>query len=599
MMLQLRRLLFLLLVFAVSSLQGSVDISHLPVDTAMIRISSSAQNYSNVELWGQSTECLHCSLILLCSASGDTLPLVSPYVNLNFTPWDWKLEIRLSSVENTNEYRAIDTKTTFGEHGVYTIDVSEDVQIYPLKDVVPVNSYLPLIIAGCVLVGVAALWPLLLFGFRKVYYNSKRNRESRSSFEVSEDADGTKKKKKRVQSLDVFRGMCITIMIFVNYGGGGYWFFNHSLWNGLTVADLVFPWFIFIMGVAMPLSFQMLRQTTTQERILLKIIRRSVILFALGLFINDSSNILYIRILGVLQRFAIAYFVTGITLLYVPILGIKQVVLEDNYEETDNLLHNHVPPPKYKSSFFPFALHWAVAAALVGLWALLTFLLPVPGCPRGYLGPGGLSDNSLHFNCTGGAALYIDRVIFGEKHIFSNPTCKLMYHTGSYDPEGLLGNLTSIFLCFMGVLAGRILQVHSSPIKRIYHWLAWGIVFCALAALLCKMSQNDGWIPINKNLWSVSFVFLMGGGGFLVLTVMYLLVDVWKIWNGAPFIYVGMNSIIIYCGHETLGTYFPFNFYTATSFSHHSLLLTANLIGVSSWVLIAYMMFRNKFFVNI
>jgi hypothetical protein len=187
----------------------------------------------------------------------------------------------------------------------------------------------------------------------------------------------------------------------------------------------------------------------------------------------------------VLQRFAVAYLVTGIVIVFVPTLGVKQgedylgqrrsmtnvqIAPEENLEETDNLLHNsHVPVPRYafffffffffgnaptyihrfKSSFFPFALHWAFALTLLALWTIITFLLPVPGCPRGYIGAGGLADQSMHWNCTGnqellsdinnppltyltgGAAGYIDKIVFGETHIYGNPTCKDMYQTGS------------------------------------------------------------------------------------------------------------------------------------------------------------------------
>eukprot|EP00026_Physarum_polycephalum_P005092 Phypoly_transcript_05120.p1 GENE.Phypoly_transcript_05120~~Phypoly_transcript_05120.p1 ORF type:complete len:614 (-),score=69.72 Phypoly_transcript_05120:12-1853(-) len=583
---------------------------YLPMDTAQLRFNSITSNYTHIELWGQSTECYKCSLIPLCIADG-VPPLTSAYNNIS-TQWPWHIQMRLG-VKGAANYNVVDLRYDFGEHGVYTVTITDDRNppIYLLDDSLPGNAYLALIVASCILGALAVLWPATLLVYRRLN-PSKRALDGSRTFDEKTAA----KKKKRVVSLDVFRGMCITIMIFVNYGGGGYWFFNHSLWNGLTVADLVFPWFIFIMGVAMPLSFQALqRQEKSSLQILYKIVRRSIILFALGMFINDGANILFWRIPGVLQRFAVAYLVTGIVIVFVPTLGTKQAP-EENLEETDNLLHNspaplpkyirvagrlvaQFPRSKYKSSFFPFALHWAFALTLVAMWTIITFLLPVPGCPRGYIGPGGLSDNSAHWNCTGGAAGYIDKVVFGENHIYGNPTCKDMYDTGAYDPEGLLGNLTSIFLCFLGVLAGRVLQVHTVPIKRILRWGGWGIVFCGLAALLCKMSQNDGWIPINKNLWSASFVFLMGGGGFLVFTATYMLVDVWRVWNGAPFIYVGMNSITIYLGSETLGNYFPFMFYTSHSYAHHSLTLASNLIGTASWVFIAFMMFRNNFFVNI
>merc|ERR1719273_1218987 len=95
-------------------------------------------------------------------------------------------------------------------------------------------------------------------------------------------------KNKRVRSLDAFRGLAIVIMIFVNYGGGGYSFFAHARWNGLTVADLVFPWFMWIMGVSMVISIQsQLRKSVSRRKMILNVLRRSAILFFLGLVINS------------------------------------------------------------------------------------------------------------------------------------------------------------------------------------------------------------------------------------------------------------------------------------------------------------------------
>jgi predicted acyltransferase len=104
------------------------------------------------------------------------------------------------------------------------------------------------------------------------------------------------------------------------------------------------------MGVAMPLSFQsLLKQEKSHILVLYKIVRRSIILFALGMFVNNGADILFWRIPGVLQRFAVAYMVTGIVIAFVPTLGTKQAI-EEHLEETDNLLHNsHLPAPKFKS----------------------------------------------------------------------------------------------------------------------------------------------------------------------------------------------------------------------------------------------------------
>eukprot|EP01102_Stenamoeba_stenopodia_P018071 TRINITY_DN6579_c0_g1_i3.p1 TRINITY_DN6579_c0_g1~~TRINITY_DN6579_c0_g1_i3.p1 ORF type:complete len:477 (-),score=96.36 TRINITY_DN6579_c0_g1_i3:96-1526(-) len=461
-------------------------------------------------------------------------------------------------------------------------------------DVEPTNANLPLLIAAIILIVAAAAW---------VAFSVYRRRKQEADQEMLQRDTSSvnaiiKPKPSRLSSLDAFRGMCIGIMIFVNYGGGGYWFFNHSTWNGLTFADLVFPWFIFIMGVAMPLSFRALEKRNTPKReILIKVTRRSVILFALGLFISNGASLPYYRVPGVLQRFGVTYFVNSLIIMYIP----KLTVYEATDSDRQTLLGNSDSKPKkpkhWAKDFIPYSFQWHSVLALLALYLCLTFFLHVPGCPTGYLGPGGLADNGMYPNCTGGAAGYIDKQIFGENHIYQWPTCESVYQTGPYDPEGTLGVLTSIFLCFIGVQAGRVIQYHKGVKHRVIRLVFWGLFWGAIGTILCKGGKNDGWIPINKNLWSPSFIFVMGGTGNLVLALCYLLVDVFSVWNGAPFIYVGMNPILIYCGHELLANHFPLAYQTNTSYASHAQNLAGNLIGVGCWMMVAYALYLNKIFV--
>lgn len=123
----------------------------------------------------------------------------------------------------------------------------------------------------------------------------------------------------RLQSLDSFRGFALTIMIFVNFNGGMYYFFNHSIWNGLTVADLVFPWFVWIMGTSMAIAFNsLLKRRTPRGTMLYKVVRRACILFLLGLGLSNLHDLRNGRIPNVLQRFSISYLVVGLVMLYVP-----------------------------------------------------------------------------------------------------------------------------------------------------------------------------------------------------------------------------------------------------------------------------------------
>ena len=97
-----------------------------------------------------------------------------------------------------------------------------------------------------------------------------------------------------------------------------------------------------------------------------------------------------------------------------------------------------------------------------------------------------------------------------------------------YDPEGLLGSLNSVFLCWLGVAAGRVLLVHKDWQARVKRWLLWALITGSLAGGLSGFSLNSGLIPINKNLWSISFIMATGCFAFILLSVMYLLIDVYR-----------------------------------------------------------------------
>ncbi|CAG2067084.1 unnamed protein product, partial [Timema podura] len=129
-----------------------------------------------------------------------------------------------------------------------------------------------------------------------------------------------RREKTRMRSLDVFRGICIAVMIFVNYGGGQYWFFKHSTWNGLTIADLVFPWFLWIMGVSVALSLRsQLRSSVSRWKLFKKVLCRSIVLVSLGILLNSianakhtkSTSLASLRLPGVLQRIGLSYFIVA------------------------------------------------------------------------------------------------------------------------------------------------------------------------------------------------------------------------------------------------------------------------------------------------
>ncbi|KAE8300096.1 Heparan-alpha-glucosaminide N-acetyltransferase [Larimichthys crocea] len=499
----------------------------------------------------------------------------------------------------------------FGEHGNYSLWVKSDSKVVNCSMVTqadPVNSYIPILVAFLVFAGLALvsaigktilrLDPVRALLFRVAgtmeterLINSELGSPGRTGTPVTDNIlPPPPSPSKRLRSLDTFRGISLVIMVFVNYGGGRYWFFRHESWNGLTVADLVFPWFVFIMGTSTALSINaLLRAGSTRCSLLRKVAWRSAQLFIIGVFIINPNYCQgpltwdNLRIPGVLQRLACSYLVVASLDLLVA-RGHLDVLTTDAWWSPglDVLL------------YWPA---WLCVLLLEILWLCLTFLLPVPGCPTGYLGPGGIGDMGLYANCTGGAAGFLDRWLLGESHIYQTPSSRVIYATRMpYDPEGVLGSINSILMAFLGLQAGKIIlhyrDLHRSIMSR---FLIWGLFLGVISAVLTKCSTDQGFIPVNKNLWSLSYVTTLACFAYVLLVLVYYTVDVKRWWSGAPFYYPGMNSILVYVGHEVFEEYFPFRWRMANSQSHAEH-LTQNLVATSCWVLISYVLYRKKIF---
>jgi heparan-alpha-glucosaminide N-acetyltransferase len=386
-------------------------------------------------------------------------------------------------------------------------------------------------------------------------------------------------------------------MIFVNYGAGEYGFFDHAVWNGLHLADLVFPCFMLIMGISLPLSLNALcnksrasLEPLSTRDLVQKMLKRTLLLFLFGLLTSNDSSVTVdtIRIFGVLQRFAISYLVCAS-------MEIAHLNCNGFLYETSSFAEDSWRARVKELVLYP--LQWLTMAMFVLVWLLLTFLLPVPGCPTGYIGPGGLHEHGLHENCTGGAAGYIDRLVLGESHVYPYPTCHKIYKTKiAYDPEGVLGCLTSCVLTYLGVCVGHVIVHYEAPIRRVIRFLVYATVWGAAALVLCKASRDDGCIPINKNLWSLSFVLALASIGVMALVVFYLLMDVWNLYAGKPFIYPGENSICIYICHAVFQSCFPVQFQVPDT---HSYRLAMHLWGVVLWVSIAAIMDSKKVYINL
>jgi predicted acyltransferase len=296
----------------------------------------------------------------------------------------------------------------------------------------------------------------------------------------------------RLVSLDVFRGITIAAMLLVNNPGSwGHVYppLEHAAWNGWTPTDLIFPFFLFIVGIATTFSLGRLLERGDPRPVLFrKVIVRAVVIFVLGLLLQGfpSYDLAHIRILGVLQRIALSYLLAASIVLWVGIRG----------QAT------------------------ALAALLLGYWLLMT-LVPVPGVGRGVLEP----DLNL--------SNWLDLHLIGPDHLWGE--------TRTWDPEGLLSTLGAVASVLCGVLAGHWLR---SP--RPAGTKAVGLLAAGTAAVGLGLIWGHAF-PINKSVWTSSYVVFSGGAAAQLLALVYWLVDVRGVrgWT-RPFLVFGTNAISAY-----------------------------------------------------
>jgi predicted acyltransferase len=353
---------------------------------------------------------------------------------------------------------------------------------------------------------------------------------------------------KRLVSLDAFRGATIALMVLVNDPGDGkhsYGPLQHSQWNGWTITDVVFPSFLWIVGVAITLSLgARLAAGVPKAKLLLQAARRAAVIYALGLVVYAwPLNLSTQRLLGVLQRIAICYLIAAAIYLYCELRG---------------------------------QLLW-LAGLLVVYWLLMT-VVPVPG-----YGPGRL-------DVEGNLAHYVDRIVLGAHNYHSTKT---------WDPEGIVSTLPAIATALFGVMAGRLIRAQRLLAERVVWMFVVGFALMVLG-MIC-----DGWLPINKKLWTTSFSLFMGGLDFVLLAVFIWLVDHLGHQRYArPLVIMGMNSIAVYMASELgdvlLGQTGWHGAIYRTVFAPLASPANASLLYALTYVLlmyaIAYGMYRRKWF---
>ena len=261
---------------------------------------------------------------------------------------------------------------------------------------------------------------------------------------------------------------------------------EHAEWNGWTATDLIFPFFLFIVGVSLVLSLTR-RQGAGIDRAALvrKIVGRAAAIVAIGFMLNliPRFDLATVRIPGVLQRIGVVYLITALLVVFTA-------------ERTQRIV---------------------LATLLLGYWLLMT-RVPVPGHGVGALAP----DANL--------AQWLDLRIFA-RHMWKP----------RWDPEGILSTIPAVGTCLMGTLAGRWLQLARSPTETAAALLVWG------NSALVSGLVADHWFPINKSLWTSSYVLVTGGAALMLFGVLYWIIDVRQRRDWAWPLYVfGANALAVF-----------------------------------------------------
>ncbi|XP_023288330.1 heparan-alpha-glucosaminide N-acetyltransferase [Orussus abietinus] len=487
------------------------------------------------------------------------------------------------------------TTFSFVQYGHYGWNITDRScsSIYTLAE--PVNPYLPIlmtliVLATCAILGTLArvltvkCRALLQRKFLRETENSQNDREWLQPANLAEPLVMVSKTKNRMHVIDAFRGITILLMVFVNNGGGSYRIFQHSPWNGLTIADLVLPWFAWIMGLTLSMSLHtQFRVTVPRTKIILKTVRRMMILILLGLVINSIKTppIKHLRFPGILQLLAISYCIC--------------VILEVLFAQTQR--NYHFGRLMFLQDILNNWIQWLIILTIVAIHTLITFLLPVPNCPTGYLGPGGYHLYGKYANCTGGAAGYIDRFIFGN-HIYNNTHNPVYGPVLPHDPEGMMNTMSAILFVYFGVQAYKIVISHPQNKAMLFRWLLWSFTLGIIAGILSNFSKEEGVIPVNKNMMSLSFVLATSSLAFFIYAILWFVIMHRQFWTGAPFIYAGANSIFIYVGHYLTMDLFPW-YWEVNSVPTHSSVLAMNLWSTTLWGIIAYGLYKKNIIITV
>ncbi|XP_062023730.1 uncharacterized protein LOC133739926 [Rosa rugosa] len=366
----------------------------------------------------------------------------------------------------------------------------------------------------------------------------------------------TTPKPPRVASLDVFRGLCVFLMMVVDYGGSIIPAITHSPWNGLHLADFVMPFFLFIAGVSLALVY---KRVTNRVEATWKAVFRALKLFLLGVLLQGGyfhgvSSLTYgvdierIRWFGILQRIAIGYIVAALCEIWLSHRTSREV-----------------------GFFRSYYWHWCVIFLLSAIYAGLLYGLYVPDWEFKASTPTSLppSDDTHVYavKCSlrgdlgpaCNSAGMIDRYIVGVDHLYSKPVyrnlkdCNMSTdgripesspswcHT-PFDPEGILSTLTAAVTCIIGLQYGHILAHIQDHKGRLNIWSLFSVSMFVLGSFLAFIG-----VPVNKSLYTISYMLITSASAGMTFCALYLLIDVYG-YRCITFVleWMGIHSLCIF-----------------------------------------------------
>lgn len=573
----------------------------LNLDQALVNINETkTRNISHVLY--QLSDCFGCSLQELSTSTS---------ANVTRFVIDTKHDLQLELRDNNSTTVCSFSDLSLTEHYEYMIDAESNCTISTIAKEGCFYCPVAILVVGLILLSIFEAFLLSYFKIRQSFYRTKiseiSNENGTASSSQPFDSDEIQSigsagnlelqlqvsgegRPRRIDALDAFRGLTIVGMIMVNYGGAGYSFLEHKAWDGITAADFVFPFFIYSMGASIAVATpSQIKRNSSLWLTLFKIMKRSIILFLVGISLNSKAlngqSLMNLRLTGVLQRFSISYLVVA-----------SMYAIEFSLDRSI----------KSCSRFNWLILRKSIGAlmestlATVSLitYAYFTFIFSYDElCPEGYVGPGGDTDQGQYANCTGGAAAWIDRLILGENHIYHDRELKEIFKTQiSHDPEGILGYTTSIVMTLVGLQCGRILTMkrtqntHRAKMLMLFIWM-----------LVMAMSSGlVAFVPINKRLWSITYVAVTSSSAILVTIILYSLIDVFNCPRGILLKSVcaaGKNPIFLYVGHSLVEGMLPW--FIPVDKSSHAQLLAQLTWSVVVWLYLAVIMSKKNIYVRI